>query len=102
MRILIVMDPGILVPPKGYGGIERIVALLASEYYRQGHEVHVLATNGSYIKGCTMYNIGPEGFPPSKKEMNKAIITAWKFIWKHRNEYDLIHNFDVYCTCYLY
>ncbi|MBS1935773.1 MAG: glycosyltransferase, partial [Bacteroidetes bacterium] len=93
MKILLVMDPGILVPPKGYGGIERIVALLAEEYYRQGHTVDVLATQGSRVEGCTMYPIGKAGFPPGKKEMNKAIFRAWKFIWKNRKKYDLIHNF---------
>lgn len=93
MRILLVMDPGILVPPKGYGGIERIVALLAEEYYRQGHIVDILATNGSHVEGCIIHPIGPVGFPPGKKVMNKAILTAWRFIWKNRNKYDLIHNF---------
>ncbi|MES1226475.1 MAG: glycosyltransferase [Bacteroidota bacterium] len=93
MKILLVMDPGILVPPEGYGGIERIVALLAEEYHRQGNEVDILATRGSYVEGCATYPIGEKGFPPSKKEMNKAIITAWKFIRKNRNNYDLIHNF---------
>jgi glycosyltransferase involved in cell wall biosynthesis len=93
MRILLVMDPGILVPPKGYGGIERIVALLAVAYKKQGHAVDILATDGSFIDGCTMHSIGKEGFPPLKKEMNAAILKAWKFLWKYRNNYDLIHNF---------
>lgn len=93
MKILLVMDPGILVPPKGYGGIERIVALLAAEYHRQGHTVDVLATEGSNVEGCAMHTIGPAGFPPGKKVMNRAILTACRFIWKNRNNYDLIHNF---------
>ena len=87
------MDPGIKVPPEGYGGIERIVALLAEEYIRLGHIVDILATEGSKIKGCTCYSIGKEGFPPKKSEMNKALISAWKFIWINRKKYDLVHNF---------
>ncbi|HEX8356750.1 MAG TPA: glycosyltransferase, partial [Segetibacter sp.] len=93
MRILLVMDPGIVVPPEGYGGIERIVALLAAQYHELGHAVDVLATESSYVKGCFMYSIGPPGFPPSKKVMNRAVVRAWTFIWKTRNNYDLIHNF---------
>lgn len=93
MKILLVMDPGILVPPKGYGGIERVVALLATEYRRQGHQVTILATEGSFVEGCTINSIGKEGFPPLKKEMNKAVFRAWKFLWKNRNSYDLVHNF---------
>jgi glycosyltransferase involved in cell wall biosynthesis len=93
MRILLVMDPGILLPPKGYGGIERIVALLAQEYKRQGHEVDILASEGSFIEGCRISFIGPQGFPPPKRVMNQAIWRAWIFLWKNRKRYDLIHNF---------
>jgi glycosyltransferase involved in cell wall biosynthesis len=93
MRILLVMDPGISVPPKGYGGIERIVALLAHEYKRQGHKVDILASEESFIEGCGMYFIGPQGFPPAKRVMNRAVWKAWTFLWKNRKRYDLIHNF---------
>ncbi|MEO6731315.1 MAG: glycosyltransferase [Ferruginibacter sp.] len=93
MKILLVMDPGILVPPIGYGGIERIVGMLAKEYLRLGHEVHLLVTKGSFVEGCVMHPFGSEGFPPKKKDALKAIPIAWKFLWQHRNEYDLVHNF---------
>lgn len=93
MKILLVMDPGILVPPKGYGGHERLVYLFAKEYKRIGHEVHLLVTKGSTVDGCTVHEFGTEGFPPAKSEALKAIPTAWKFLWKHRNDFDLIHNF---------
>ena len=93
MRILLVMDPGILVPPIGYGGIERIVEMLAKEYKRMGHEVHLLVTKASFVESCVMHSIGKEGFPPKKIDALKAIPTAWKFLWQHRNEFDLVHNF---------
>lgn len=93
MKILIVMDPGILVPPKGYGGHERLVYMFAKEYARLGHEVHLLVTSGSEVEGCTVHPFGKEGFPPKKWDARMAIPVAWKFLWKHRNEFDLIHNF---------
>ena len=93
MKILIVMDPGILIPVTGYGGHERLVEMFALEYKRLGHEVHLLITNGSFVSGCTVHGLGKEGFPPVKKDANKAIITAWKFLWKRRKTFDLIHNF---------
>lgn len=93
MKILLVMDPGILVPPKGYGGIERIVEMLAREYLRLGHEVHLLVTQGSFVKGCVMHPFGKEGFPPKKKDALKAIPFVWKFLLQHRNKFDLVHNF---------
>jgi glycosyltransferase involved in cell wall biosynthesis len=93
MRILIVMDPGILVPPKGYGGIERIVEIMANEYLAMGHEVHLLCTTGSYVEGCVMHPFGRAVFPQEYKDVMKAIPYAWNFLWKHRNDFDLIHNF---------
>lgn len=93
MKILLVMDPGILVPPKGYGGHERLVYMLSQQYTRLGHEVHLLVTTGSKVPGCVVHDFGKEGFPPNKWDARKAIPTAWKFLWKHRNNFDLVHNF---------
>ena len=93
MKILMVMDPGILVPPKDYGGIERMVEIIAIEYTRMGYAVHLLVTPGSNVESCTIYPFGKEGFPPKKVDALKAIPTAWKFLWKHRDDYDLVHNF---------
>lgn len=49
------------LPPKGYGGIERIVVTLAEEYQRRGHRVSVFCRKGSVIPGCDIIPI-PEGF----------------------------------------
>jgi glycosyltransferase involved in cell wall biosynthesis len=43
MRILLTADPEIPVPPKGYGGIERIVAGLIRYLRGQGHVVGLVA-----------------------------------------------------------
>lgn len=47
MRVLIIADPHIPVPPPGYGGTERIVALQAQALVDAGHEVRLLAGVGS-------------------------------------------------------
>jgi glycosyltransferase involved in cell wall biosynthesis len=47
MRILLTADPEIPVPPRGYGGIERIVDALVRELRRQGHVVGLLAHRDS-------------------------------------------------------
>ena len=93
MKILIVMDPGILVPPNGYGGHERLVEMFALEYARLGHDVHLLVTTGSKLPGCIVHPFGKEGFPPKKYDAIKAIPSAWTFLWKNRNNFDLVHNF---------
>ncbi|CAK6696967.1 glycosyltransferase [Synechococcus sp. CBW1107] len=51
MRILLIADPHIPVPPSHYGGAERIVHLYAQEFARLGHAVHLLAGPGSCSYG---------------------------------------------------
>jgi glycosyltransferase involved in cell wall biosynthesis len=87
------MDPGILVPPKGYGGHERLVYMFAKEYIRLGHEVHLFVTAGSAVQGCKVHPFGKEGFPPKKWDALMAIPIAWKFLWQNRNNFDMVHNF---------
>ena len=93
MKILLIMDPGILIPVRGYGGIERIIELLAKEYLRLGHEVHLLVTTGSYVEGCIIHPFGKAGFPPKRSDALMAIPKAWKFLLMSRIKFDLIHNF---------
>jgi glycosyltransferase involved in cell wall biosynthesis len=87
------MDPGILIPVVGYGGHERLVEMFAKEYTALGHAVDLLVTEGSLVENCRVFALGKVGFPPPKKDRKKTMLTAWKFLWKHKNEYDLIHNF---------
>ena len=87
------MDPGILVPPKGYGGHERLVYMFAKEYARLGHEIHLLVTKGSKVEGCSVHPFGIEGYPPRKINALLAIPKAWWFLWKNRDKFDLVHNF---------
>jgi glycosyltransferase involved in cell wall biosynthesis len=47
MRIAQVCPPWLAVPPKGYGGIEWVVALLADGLVEAGHEVTLFATGDS-------------------------------------------------------
>ena len=93
MKILIVMDPGISIPVTGYGGHERLVEMFAKSYHKKGHEVHLLITTGSIVKGCIVHDFGKVGFPPSKKNARYALINGCIFLWKYRNDFDLIHNF---------
>jgi hypothetical protein len=68
-----IMDPGILVPPKGYGGHERLVYMFAKEYARLGHEVHLLVTKGSVVEGCTVHPFG------KKVSLPKNGMQGWRF-----------------------
>lgn len=50
MRILLTADPEIPVPPVHYGGIERIIDSLVSEFRGLGHEVGLLAHPESAVE----------------------------------------------------
>jgi glycosyltransferase involved in cell wall biosynthesis len=86
------MNPGIPVPPVLYGGIERVVYLLAEEYHQMGHEVTLLAGNGSYCSGTTI-TFGGSDAKKTKWVVYKEIYFVWKFLKKNHNNFDLVHNF---------
>jgi glycosyltransferase involved in cell wall biosynthesis len=92
MRILLIMDPGIAVPPIYYGGIERIVYLLAQEYHALGHKVTLLAGPNSHCSGETI-TFGENNTERSKYAMYKEILFVWQYLRKNRKNFDLVHNF---------
>jgi glycosyltransferase involved in cell wall biosynthesis len=92
MKILLIMDPGIPVPPLKYGGIERIVALLADEYSRLGHQVTLLAGPGSCCKGETI-SFGINCLQRSNWQKAKELKFVWKYLLKYKAKFDLVHNF---------
>lgn len=49
MKIVLVAPPSITVPPKKYGGTQRVVYWLAKGLSEKGHDVILLAKEGSYI-----------------------------------------------------
>jgi glycosyltransferase involved in cell wall biosynthesis len=48
-----------ILPPKNYGGIERIVCSLAEEYQRCGHEVTVICRKGSKFEHIDTFELPP-------------------------------------------
>ena len=55
MRIAEICPPWLAVPPKGYGGIEWVVALLADGLADAGHEVTLFATGDSKTRARLEY-----------------------------------------------
>jgi glycosyltransferase involved in cell wall biosynthesis len=55
MRIAEVAPPWLAVPPRGYGGIEWIVSLLADGLTERGHDVTLFATGDSSSKARLEY-----------------------------------------------
>lgn len=85
------MDPGIPVPPKQYGGHERLVSMFAEEYKRIGHEVTLLAGPESVAE--KVIHFGKNDLNRSFFSKTKELIDVWLFLKKHHHQFDLIHNF---------
>jgi len=92
MKILLIMDAGLPVPPPLYGGHERLVYMFAEEYHKQGHQVSLLAGPGSAISG-EAFSFGVNELDRPRLQRNKEVLQAWRFLRKRKNEFDLIHNF---------
>ena len=87
-----IMDAGVPVPPKLYGGHERLVYMFAEEYIKMGHDVTIMAGPDSYCSGKTI-QFGKNGLPKGKLQSLFEILTVWKFLLFNHGRYDLIHNF---------
>jgi glycosyltransferase involved in cell wall biosynthesis len=60
LRIAITADPYLPVPPRLYGGIERVVALLVSGLVRRGHQVTLIAHPDSHTPAALIgYGVQP-------------------------------------------
>ncbi|AMR31816.1 hypothetical protein A0256_10485 [Mucilaginibacter sp. PAMC 26640] len=92
MKILLIMDPGISVPPATYGGHERLVYLFAEEYTRLGHEVTLLAGPDSYCSGNTV-TFGVNDLERSSVIKAKETAFVWKYLALNSKRFDIIHNF---------
>lgn len=92
MKILLTVDPEIPVPPKQYGGIERIVDSLISEYSRVGHEVYLIANPDSDTKAALQIF----GWPALNSRGAVNIVANAIFLKKvfGQLEADVIHSFS--------
>src|SRR5258705_11581574 len=91
VKVLLLMDPFIKVPPEQYGGIERVVADLADGLARSGHEVTLWAAPGSHVNGRVVA-FGQEGEWTRWSNLRNALTLAGRFL-AGRARFDVIHNF---------
>ena len=91
LRILLLMDPYIKVPPEHYGGIERVIADLAEGLHARGHEVTLWAAPGSKTSG-KLEPFGREGEWTQWSNIRNAALLTARF-WRDRGKFDVIHNF---------
>jgi glycosyltransferase involved in cell wall biosynthesis len=91
VRVLLLMDPFIKVPPDEYGGIERVVADLGNGLARRGHDVTLWAAPGSCVDG-TVEAFGREGEWTRWSNVRNVCTLARRFL-RAGARFDVIHNF---------
>ena len=93
MNIAIVAPLMVPVPPKKYGGIERIVDELARGLAHRNHLVTVFCAGGSEIAGKGIFRIETSPYPTSERPEERR---AWeekqlRIALDRQKEFDLIH-----------
>jgi glycosyltransferase involved in cell wall biosynthesis len=92
MKILLVSDPLIPVPPLHYGGIERVMHDLAVEFHRRGHEVAVWAGPNSRSPGkLVVFGRNAPRIGRLESAWNTARVGLGLSLAAGR--WDVIHNF---------
>ncbi|MFA5976137.1 MAG: glycosyltransferase [Elusimicrobiota bacterium] len=87
MNILQIVNPVLPIPPKTMGGTERIVQALLRELVRAGHNVTLLAEDGSTPPaGVEFHGIG------TYWHQEKTVRRVWEHLIGHGSRYDVIHN----------
>ncbi|MFN8256709.1 MAG: glycosyltransferase [Bacteroidales bacterium] len=92
MKILVTCDPEIPVPPKLYGGVERLVDGLVTAYAKKGHEVYLLANPGSTAKGARKIFHFPALFSRGYLNVFRNAVKLFKVY--HKVKPDVIHSFS--------
>lgn len=92
MRILLLMDPAIPVPPKHYGGIERVIADIANKYAEMGHAVTLVAGPNSISPG-RLIQYGENADIQSIKINYSLLGKVAGILYKEIGNHDVIHNF---------
>jgi glycosyltransferase involved in cell wall biosynthesis len=93
MRILVTADPDLPVPPRLYGGIERVIALLVDELVERGHEVTLVA-HGDSRTSARLVAYGSGG--PTAIAGPRCATSIARAALRHRPQ--VIHSFGRLAT----
>ena len=92
MRIAMIAPVWIPIPPEGYGGIERVLALLVDELVREGHDVTLFAAGPCRTMARQVSSL--EEAPT--EQMGETLFDAYHVGQAYRDiaggEYDVVHD----------
>jgi glycosyltransferase involved in cell wall biosynthesis len=91
MRLLLTADPEIEVPPRLYGGIERIVDVLVRRLRAAGHTVGLVARPGSECPADAFFP-----WPGLSSLSRRDTLSNTRFLWRTAKTFkpDLVHSFS--------
>lgn len=91
LRIALTVDPYNPVPPPFYGGIERVVAILAQGLLARGHDVTLWAAAGSTVP-CPTHVYGR---PPHGRLQDRLgeLLQVMATLTPCARRFDLVHSF---------
>ncbi len=82
MKIVVISSTVFPCPPKGYAGLEMVAYHCAKGLAEKGHEVSLIAPDGSECPGVTIIPTGPAGKVDEK--------SAYSKIWKHLADCEVV------------
>ena len=91
MRILLTADPELPVPPKLYGGIERIIDLLVTDLKSRGHTIGLVAHKDSTVE-CDRLFAWRGKRSQHKLDLLQNTYTLWQAIKEF--EPDIVHSYS--------
>ncbi|MBI4990953.1 glycosyltransferase [Candidatus Gottesmanbacteria bacterium] len=102
MKIALLAPPYLSVPPKAYGGTEKIVSLLADGLVENGFDVTLFATGDSQTK-AKLISVFPKSLGNSGLAKGSALMPLLHFreCFKRAGEFDIIHNHAQYIPMFL-
>ena len=90
MHIALTSDPELPVPPRLYGGIERVIAMLVSELHNRGHRVTLFAHPQSTVAAELVP--WPGRSSSSRSDTLRNGHTLWREV--RRRQVDVLHSFS--------
>jgi glycosyltransferase involved in cell wall biosynthesis len=93
MRIAMIAPLTEAIPPRTYGGTERVVSLLTEEMVRRGHQVTLFASGDSQTDAA-LVACCPRGLrlDPTVRDVVSYIATQLDQVYRRAEAFDCIHN----------
>ena len=90
LRVAVTVDPFVPVPPREYGGIERVADIAVRGLLAKGHQVTLFAHPASQ----TAARLVPYGSPPhrSAADRRRELAQLSTALWRHRDEFDIVFS----------